>query len=133
MHDGEPPRRAGHTAIAPSARLGCNSVSDARGNVHSYVLTTQFGVVKPIAVTGVPVQSAGGQAFTYDSNGFLASITDWDGNVTTYTHDTRGDETSRVMAAGTAIARTIATAWHPTFHLPTQITDGAGQRHNRHP
>ena len=85
---------------------GSTSVTDARGNVHGYAFTTQFGVVKPTAVTGVPVQSAGGMAFTYDSNGFLASSTDWDGNVTTYTHDARGNETSRVMAAGTAQART---------------------------
>jgi RHS repeat-associated protein len=103
---------------------GSTGVADARGNVHGYVLTTQFGVVKPTAVTGVPVPSAGGKAFTYDGNGFIASRTDWDGNVTTYTHDARGDETSRVEASGTPDARTITTAWHPTFHLPTQITDG---------
>jgi YD repeat-containing protein len=71
-------------------------VTDARGNVHSYGLLTQFGLVKPATVTGVPVQSAGGQAFTYDSNGFIASSTDWNGNVTTYTHDAQGNETSRV-------------------------------------
>ena len=66
---------------------GSTSVTDARGNVHGYVFTTQFGIVKPVAVTGVPVQSAGGNAFTYDSNGFIASSTDWNGNITTYTHD----------------------------------------------
>ena len=104
---------------------GSTSVTDARGNVHGYVLTTQFGVVKPTAVTGAPVQSAGGMAFTYDGSGFIASSTDWDGNVTTYTHDVRGNETSRIMAAGTAQARTITTAWHPIYNLPTTITDGS--------
>jgi YD repeat-containing protein len=79
---------------------GTTSVTDARGNVHGYALTTQFGIVKPTAVTGVPVQNAGGMAFTYDSNGFIASRTDWNGNVTTYTHDASGNETSRVMASG---------------------------------
>jgi YD repeat-containing protein len=80
--------------------------------------------VKPAAVTGVPVQSPGGQAFTFDSNGFIASSTDWNGNVSTYTHDAQGNETSRVMASGTSQARTITTAWDATFNLPTQITDG---------
>jgi YD repeat-containing protein len=103
---------------------GTTSVTDARGNVHGYALTTQFGIVKPTAVTGVPVQSAGGDAFTYDSNGFIASRTDWNGNVTTYTHDAQGNETSRVMASDTPIARTITTAWDLTFNLPVTITDG---------
>jgi len=102
---------------------GTTSVTDARGNVHGYALMTQFGLVKPTAVTGAPVQSAGGKAFTYDANGFIASRTDFDGNVTTYTHDSRGDETSRVEAAGTALARTISTTWLSTFHLPAQITE----------
>src|ERR1019366_3552512 len=102
---------------------GTTTVTDARGNAHGYGLMTQFGLVKPTVVTGAPVQSAGGKAFTYDANGFVASKTDFDGNFTTYTHDSRGDETSRVEAAGTALARTISTSWLATFHLPTQITE----------
>jgi RHS repeat-associated protein len=103
---------------------GSTSVTDARGNVHSYAFTIQFGMVKQTAVTGVPVQSAGGRAFTYDANGFIASSTDWDGNVTTYTHDTRGDETSRTMASGTPQALAITTTWLSNFHLPSQISEG---------
>jgi YD repeat-containing protein len=101
-------------------------VADARGNVHSYSFVTAFDLVKPAALTGSPVQSSGGKSFTYDIyNGgrFIASRTDWDGNVTTYTHDARGDETSRTEAFGTTLARTINTAWLPNFHLPTQITE----------
>ena len=63
------------------------------------------------------------RAFTYDTNGFMASSSDWDGNLTTYTHDPRGDETSRVEASGTALARTIGTTWLSTLHLPAQITE----------
>ncbi|MGH6839236.1 MAG: RHS repeat-associated core domain-containing protein, partial [Methylocella sp.] len=103
---------------------GSTSVADARGNVHTFGLSAQFGLVKPTALTGVAWPNAGGKAFTYDTNGFIAKSTDWDGNVTTFTHDTRGDETSRTMAYGTPLAHTITTAWLLTFHLPTQITDG---------
>ena len=102
---------------------GSASVTDARGNVHGYSFQTQFGVVKPTTVTGVPVPSSGGKAFSFDVNGFIASRTDWDGNVTTYTHDSRGDETSRVEASGTALARPITTTWLPNFHLPTKIVE----------
>jgi YD repeat-containing protein len=110
------------TAVAYHAD-GTSSVTDADGNTHSYALVTQFSLVKPTALGGVPYPPSGGQAFTYDANGFLASRTDYDGNVTTYTHDTRGDETSRTEASGTALARTISTAWLPAFHLPTTITE----------
>ena len=113
---------AEHVTIAFNAD-GSSSVTDALGNVHNYTLTTQFDLVKPTGVSGVPVANADGQAFTYDANGFISSRTDWNGNVTTYTHDSRGNETSRIEASGTALARTITTTWHPTFHLPTQITE----------
>jgi RHS repeat-associated protein len=103
--------------------MNASTVTDARGNAHSYNLLTQFNLVKPTGLTGAQVQSAGGKAFTYDAHGFIASRTDWDGNVTTYTHDARGDETSRIEASGTGLVRAISTRWHPTFHLPTQIVE----------
>lgn len=102
---------------------GTASVTDPRGHVHSYDFTTQFGLVKPTAVTGAPAPTLGGKAFTYDDNGFVASRTDFNDNLTTYTHDARGLETSRTEAAGTDLERTIQTTWHPTLHLPTQITE----------
>ena len=100
-----------------------STVTDANGNVHTYGFTTLFNMIKPVSLTGVPIPSLGGNAFSYDANGFIASKTDYDYNVTTYTHDARGNQTSRTEATGTAQARTITTTWHPTFHLPTQITE----------
>jgi RHS repeat-associated protein len=102
---------------------GSSTVADANGNTRKYGFTTQFGVMKPTALSGAPDPTVGGSAFTYDANGFIASKTDYDGNVTTFTHDARGNETSRTEAAGTALARTTTTTWHPTFHLPTQIVE----------
>ena len=100
-----------------------SSVTDADGNTHSYAFTTQFGMVKPTALTGVPYPAAGGAAFTYDANGFVASRTDFDGNLTTFAHDSRGDEISRTEAAGTPLARTVKTTWLPNFHLPSRIAE----------
>jgi RHS repeat-associated protein len=100
-----------------------STVTDPRGYTNTYGLTTQFSVVKPISLSGTPFPPLGGKAFTYDANGFLASKTDFDGNVTTYTHDARGDQTSRVEAYGSSLARTISTSWLSTFHLPTLITE----------
>ncbi len=79
---------------------GTVDTTDARGNTHTTALTTQFGMVKPTTVTGAPAPNAGGKAFTYHTNGFLKSRTDFNGNVTSYTHDARGNETSRTEAVG---------------------------------
>jgi RHS repeat-associated protein len=102
---------------------GTSTATDADGNAHTYTLTTLFNVVKPTALSGAVYPPAGGQAFIYDVNGFPASKTDFNGNVTAYTHDTRGDQTSRVEASGSAVARTISTAWLANFHLPSSITE----------
>jgi RHS repeat-associated protein len=106
---------------------GSSTVTDANGNSRTYSFTTQFGLLKATALTGAPVPSAGGRAFSYDANGFLASRTDYDGNVMTFTHDVRGNETSRTEASGTPLARSFSFMWHPTFHLPTQITEPTGR------
>lgn len=60
---------------------------------------------------------------TYSASGLVASSTDYDGHVTTYTHDSRGLETSCTEAYGTPQARTITTAWDPDFRLPTRIAE----------
>ncbi|WP_211444615.1 DUF6531 domain-containing protein [Collimonas humicola] len=61
---------------------------------------------------------------TYDANGNVATRTDFNGAVTTYSYDlTRNLETSRVEASGTSQARTITTAWHATYSLPLQIAE----------
>ncbi len=117
---------AGLTAIAYNSD-GTSTVTDANGNARTYGFTTQFGVMKTTALSGAPDPAVGGSAFTYDANGFIASKTDYDGNVTAYVHDARGNETSRTEAAGTSLARTTTVAWSSTLHLPTLITEPGGR------
>jgi RHS repeat-associated protein len=100
-----------------------STVTDPRNYSSAFGLTTQYNFIKPVSLSGTPLPALGGKAFTYDANGFLASRTDFDGHVTTYTHDARGNETSRVEASGTALARTIQTTWLSTFHLPSQMSE----------
>lgn len=100
---------------------GLVTATDALGNTTSYALTANYGLVQPAAVGGVPNLRAGGAAFTYDGNGFVASRTDYNGNVTQYTHNALGEELTRTEAYGTGLERTTTTTWHGTFHLPTRI------------
>lgn len=102
---------------------GIATVTDPNGATHDYQFTTQYGVVKVTGVSGTPSQAAGAKAASYDANGFAASMTDNNGNVTTYSHDARGLELSRTEAFGTPEARTITTTWHSTYRLPKTITE----------
>jgi len=84
-------------------------------------------IPQTISVSGPACPACGPTALTYDSNGFLSSQTDWNGNFTTYLRqDPNGRldlETSRTEALGSPVARTITTQWHLTFRLPALITE----------
>ncbi len=105
---------------------GSTTVTDALGTVRTYNFQSTQGVSK-ISGVSQPCATCGGNAaqnISYDANGNIASKTDFNGVATTYVHDlTRNLETSRTEAAGTPQQRTITTQWHPTFRLPTLITE----------
>lgn len=104
------------------------SVTDSMGVTRSYNFSTMQGVVKNTDISGQPCKgcSAG---LSYDTNGNIASRTDFNGNRTNYSYNlSRNLETSRtegLTAAGdtTPETRTITTEWHPTFRLPAKITE----------
>jgi len=109
-------------------------VTDSRGNVNTYNFTTILGVVKSTGQSQ-PAGSgcaASASAITYDANGNVASRTDFNGNMTTYSYDmARNLETRRtegLNAAGNATpaTRTITTTWHPTWRLPLVTSEFSG-------
>ena len=105
------------------------TVTDALGVARTYGLTTLLGVVKGTGITGAACPTCGPAAQSHDANGNVSSRTDWNGNRTNYAYDlARNLETSRTegltsAGATTPQTRTINTAWHPTFRLPTQIAE----------
>lgn len=105
---------------------GTTTITDPLGSTRTTSFTTIFGVAKATGQSqpgGAGCGSAS-STVTYDANGNLASRTDWNGTQTTYTYDlSRNLETSRTEAAGTPQARTITTAWHPTYRLPLKIAE----------
>ena len=104
---------------------GTRTVTNALGKKNTYHFTQFNGEYKMTQVEGHASDNcaSANQAYTYDTNGFMASKTDWNGNVTTYVHNDRGLETSRTEASGTPQARTITTEWHATFNLRTKTTE----------
>lgn len=102
---------------------GTTTVTDALGGVSTYGFETLYGVVKPAGISE-PCAACGSHSasHSYDANGFPASRTDFNGNLTTYVYNARGLETSRTEAKDTPEERTITTDWHADFRQPERIT-----------
>ena len=101
------------------------TVTNALGKQTTYHFEAIHGVRKVTKVEGHQSANcaAANQETTYDANGFVASQTDWKGNLTTYINNDRGLETSRTVASGTPEAQTITTLWHDDFNQPVSIKE----------
>ena len=111
------------TTIVYNDADGTRTVTNALGLTYIYRLAALQNMSKVIQVDrqATGSVSAATMKFTYDNNGFVASKTDWNGTVTTYQNDPRGQPVSIVEASGTPRARTTTIMYHPTLHLPTKI------------
>jgi YD repeat-containing protein len=103
------------------------TVTNSLGKQTTYYFKAIQGLAKITQVEGHPSTNcaAANKNYTYDANGFMESKTDWKGDATTYIHNDRGQELSRVEASGTPQARTIITEWHADFNLPIKISEPA--------
>jgi uncharacterized protein RhaS with RHS repeats len=59
--------------------------------------------------------AAATRLFTYDSNGYLKTATDWDGNQTAYINNAHGLPTQIVYASGSADTHTTTIAYDTTW------------------
>jgi RHS repeat-associated protein len=102
---------------------GSSTVTNALGQQMTYNFATLQGIPKVIEIDRLATgtTSAATQKFTYDANGFVASATDWNGNLTTYVNDTRGEPIIINEAVGTPQARTTNITYLSNYHLPTEI------------
>jgi YD repeat-containing protein len=91
---------------------------------HTFRATAVLGTIKNNYVDSPCVECGSIYSRTFDANGNIKAATNFISSLTTYVYDlARNLETSRVEASGTPAARTITTAWHPTYRLPTQIAE----------
>ncbi|MDH5215690.1 MAG: DUF6531 domain-containing protein, partial [Gammaproteobacteria bacterium] len=94
------------------------------GATRTYHYVTEQGERKLAALTGDVCGTCPGGAVknrSYDSNGFVDEVEDWNGNVTQTVRNSRGLVETLIEAKGTADERTTTTTWHPTLRLPTQL------------
>ncbi len=102
------------------------TVQFPQGEEITYTFSTVQGrpktsTMQRLASGSIPAAT---QTFTYDTNGFLATQTDWKGNETTYTNNSNGLPTTIVEASGSTVARTTTITWGTTtvtLDKPTEI------------
>ncbi len=114
---------AGLTTIVYNDSDGSRTVTNALGEQELYKFATVQGVPKVIEIdrSASATTAAATSKYTYDSNGYMASHIDWNGNLTTFVNDSRGQAITVNEAAGTSQARTITITYHPVFRLPARI------------
>ena len=114
------------------------TVTDGLGTARSYGFTAVLGIIKDTSASQPGEGACGpprGKTRSYDANGNVASVTDWNDSITQYRYDlTRNLETGRTeglknqggSVVTTADTRTTTTTWHATFRLPLEVTFYSG-------
>jgi len=103
-----------------------STVTNPLGKVAEYHFTKYGGNSQDIRLASVVGQVSANtpsstRSVTYGTDTFIATKTDEEGRVTTYTRDSRGRPTTIVEAYGTSQARTTTISWNSSFNVPSQI------------
>ncbi|MBD8528284.1 transglutaminase domain-containing protein [Pseudomarimonas arenosa] len=104
---------------------------DPLGSERSYRIERIEGIWRTVASEqGCGACGTDSSERSFDANGYVASETDFEGNLTRYTYDSRGLLRSTTEAHGTPIARTTNYEYHPELHVMTRMTEptSAGTR-----
>jgi RHS repeat-associated protein len=100
------------------------TVTDPLNTARTYTLALVAGQRRYTTASSTCSGCGESASVGYDANGNYSQRTDFNGRRTDFVNDlTRNLEISRTEASGTPKARTITTQWHPTFRLPTLITE----------
>ena len=101
---------------------GTSTVTGPLGAQMIYTFAMLQGISKVTQINRLATATtAASRIITYDANGYMASQTDWNGNLTTYVNDTHGQPTSITEAMGKPQARVTTVTYATNFHLPAEI------------
>jgi hypothetical protein len=100
------------------------TVTNALGKKTKYNYATVAGAKRLVNVDGIatPSCAAANKAYDYYSNGRIKTQTDWEGNVTYFEYNSKGQVTKRTDGYGTPQAYTVETSWHETLNEPSVVT-----------
>jgi YD repeat-containing protein len=113
------------TQISYSSTSADRTVTGPLGIQETYKFTYLQGVPKVTEIDRAAngTVTAATRIFAYDSNGYLKTATDWNGNQTAYTNNAHGQPTQIVYASGSTVAHTTTIAYDTTWvHLAKTLT-----------
>nr|WP_281383593.1 RHS repeat-associated core domain-containing protein [Granulicella aggregans] len=120
----------GYTQISYDDTTGNRTVTGPLGMQETYQLYQMQGLDK---VGGISRHDPSGtvpdatQNTSYDSNGYLAQVVDWNGNITNYTNDANGNPTTIAEASGSSpnVERDTQVVYDTTWvRKPSTVTVG---------
>lgn len=125
----------GSSSVSVTHSMG--SVAAPQSTSRNYQFATFQGVAKNNYISDRCVECGLFQTRSYDANGNLSLVKDWNGNYTCFAYDlTRNVETARIegttsssclslisSSSLTAPARKISTNWHPVYRKPLSIAE----------
>ena len=107
---------------------GAITVTDNLGAQRTYSFQTIANGKRLTSVSGGACKECMGQSMTYDANGFLKTVQDWNGVTTSYVFDPKGLLQQRVDGVGTASQRTANISWNAALRVPlaSTVSDAGG-------
>lgn len=117
---------ADNTALSFNDASSTVTVTNPLGKqaIHNFALVN--GSARRLSsIAGQPTANcpSSTQSFTYDTNSFVASVTDEEGRVTAYVNDARGRATSITRGSGSAAPVVTTASWHSLYNVPTQVVE----------
>jgi RHS repeat-associated protein len=108
------------TSIYYNDSDGSRIVTNALGQALHYIFTNLQNVPKLTEIDRLATATTPAAVMkqTYDSKGYLASISDWNTNLTSLVNDPRGLPVFKTEASGTSQTRAFTNIWYQTLHLP---------------
>jgi YD repeat-containing protein len=100
------------------------TVTNVLGKKTKYNYATVSGAKRLVSVDGIetPSCAAANKAYDYYPNGRVKTQTDWEGNVTYFEYNDKGQITKRTDAYGKPEALSVETTWHESLNEPVLIT-----------
>ena len=107
-----------------SGSTGSATVTDPLGKARTYAQSLIWGTYHTTSSTAACPGCGEDASRVYDASGNITTRTDFNGNQTKYVYNAQTNlETSRTEAYGTSQARTVTTAWDPSWRQPDTVTE----------
>lgn len=119
------PNGIGQTTFGYNFNSGSliGTVTDSLGKVETFTTEYLLGSVRPLKTTQACTScTAVSKQYTYDTNGYLASSSDYNGNVTKTSYDANGLLDQEIEASGGTSQRSTNFTWNTTLRLPLART-----------